>query len=1259
MLIIKNYRNIILICVMSILSFGLEAQDINWAEQVSKNDLVWNNNLDSSFFKGAFIGDGVQGAMITQDNKNPNGIRMMLGHYKAVAHNYISGVDMCDSRVFIGDIVINPIGNATRQTMRMDIWNGETSGIISTDKGEINWTAISDRKNNAFVVKMKTTGEESLATIGFREQWAVSTAFYGGGKDPNKFVSQVATKPARSKQGDIDLITSKMKSRGAQAVATQLVKTDSYQVFYVTIGTDDINDLNKAVQNATLDATNRLNSVITEGDVATLTRNSNWWNDYMKSSYLEIKQDSYWQKFWWLQVYKFGCTSSEKAGLLIDTQGTWTTQCGWSAIWWNLNVQLAYYPMYSANKLEVGRSLVDGIDRIYKSGAFRSNATSFGGKPGGMVGRSTAYDGKGTWGDEFGNLPWALQCYYKYWKYSADDNIGKNLFPILKESTAFLLSLLSKEADGKYHVKEGRSPEYDDSKLYKDANYTLMSIDWSLKALLELDSVYTMNDPLRATWKEKLQNLLPFPTNANGYMINPTQGFDKGHRHYSHLLAIYPYHSVTIDDNQQTKDIITKSVNRWIDLSTTSGAAGYTFTGGCAMYGILGNGDKALTTLDYLKPKIHLNTMYEEGMNPVIETPLSGVESIGYLMLQSWGDVIRIFPALPARWANAKFKDFRAEGAFLVSASSDKGIISDVQIYSEKGKDCILKNPWKDKNFKVTDEGGSKISVEKTGDNYKFTTQAGKRYFLAEVKAPVFKTGSVSNPSEGVRICISEEMKQQDIFSGFVLKVNDNAVKVESVKWLASENSFVLFTAASITKTDKITASYQSGNALSLDGQPLTAFIDKLIENLLPGSAPRVVGATTNSDGSQVLISFSKSLLAASWSKNSISFFSDGKEVVVDSIIKIKTSTSEMILYPAQKTFSTNVLTLSYSGNTIQSDDLGVLLPFTAIPVQNLAPGEPPKVVSASVASNALSVEIILNKNLLDVSNEFPFFSVKINDAFGKIDKVTSDKTKITISLKNPVRYADVVSVDFSGSTIRSTDGGELKLITDLQATNSLKAPVYLAIPGKLEAEKYTVGYGIQFEGTSDTGGGQNVGYIDAGDWLDFAVDVAEDGNYALEYRVAGQGAGKIILQIPGNTDTKTLATTSFPATGAWQTWTTVKTTVSLKKGKQILRAFFANGQTNINWINFVKDTNTGMKTLDDTGFEIFPNPAGQELNIRSTGFEFAKIEIIDMTGKTLFSKKLEYVQNYQIPLALANGTYIIKLSNNSESVNKQFVVQN
>lgn len=157
-------------------------------------------------------------------------------------------------------------------------------------------------------------------------------------------------------------------------------------------------------------------------------------------------------------------------------------------------------------------------------------------------------------------------------------------------------------------------------------------------------------------------------------------------------------------------------------------------------------------------------------------------------------------------------------------------------------------------------------------------------------KPPIFKTGSVTNPSEGVKIYISGEIKPQENFTGFSLKVNKNAVSVDSVKLIASENSFVIYSSAPINNSDTVSASYQPGNVRSVYGKQLTAFTDTLILNLLSGSAPRIVNAITNSEGSQIRITASKSLLAGTWSKNSFSFFSDGTEIVIDSLIQSSSS---------------------------------------------------------------------------------------------------------------------------------------------------------------------------------------------------------------------------------------------------------------------------------------------------------------------------------------------------------------------------------
>jgi alpha-L-fucosidase 2 len=702
---------------------SLFSQQVNWPETVSSADLIWAK-VDSNFYNGAFIGDGIQGAMIMRDAQNPDGIRMLMGHYKAIAHSSISGWEYCDSRVYAGNIIIDPAGNTLSQNMRLNIFNGEAGGTIITDKGKLTWNALSDRKNLVFVVSVKGENGEVDANAGVREEWAITPRIYLENKNPGDYVASLPPKPVKSKQGQIDLVINKMKNRGAHVVASQLVTLhDNSKVLYVAIGVDDSANTTTAASKATTDAISRIQKVVNEGFETARIRNQNWWNNYMLSSKLAIKEDPYWQKFWWLQMYKFGCASSETSDFVIDTQGPWIWETAWAAVWWNLNVQLSYFPMFSGNKLDAGRSLINGVDRIYKSGALKQNA----GGTGIDIGRSTTYEGFGNWGNEYGNLPWVLHCYWKYWQYSGDDEIGRKLFPMLKDNADFLITKLEKQADGKYHLKPSRSPEYTDNVLLNDANYSLMSLHWVMKTLLEMNSYFGFNDTKSTKWQEVIENLVAFPANENGFMVGDGQGFDMGHRHYSHLLAVYPYHTVTTDNGQT--EIIKKSVNRWLNLTEASGNAGYTYTGGCAMLATLNDGNNALRLLDKLKTdKLQPNTMYSEGGGPVIETPLSGVESINYLLLQSWGGIIRVFPAVPSRWKNISFENLRTEGAFLISANLTNGVFDHFFVFSEKGKECKVKNPWKDKKLVVKDETGNSVSGILKDGIYVFPTQTGKKY---------------------------------------------------------------------------------------------------------------------------------------------------------------------------------------------------------------------------------------------------------------------------------------------------------------------------------------------------------------------------------------------------------------------------------------------------------------------------------------------------------------------------------------------------
>jgi endoglucanase len=138
---------------------------------------------------------------------------------------------------------------------------------------------------------------------------------------------------------------------------------------------------------------------------------------------------------------------------------------------------------------------------------------------------------------------------------------------------------------------------------------------------------------------------------------------------------------------------------------------------------------------------------------------------------------------------------------------------------------------------------------------------------------------------------------------------------------------------------------------------------------------------------------------------------------------------------------------------------------------------------------------------------------------------------------------------------------------------------------------------GVDLEATTDTGGGHNVGWIAAGEWIEFTVDVAAAGSYDLKLRVARQPSGSSTMRVlfAGVDKTGDLA---VPSTGGWQTWTDLtRTGVSLSAGPQILRIAMVGGSFNVNWIEIAPasvSTHALSVSLSGTGSgTVTSSPAG------------------------------------------------------------------
>jgi hypothetical protein len=122
-----------------------------------------------------------------------------------------------------------------------------------------------------------------------------------------------------------------------------------------------------------------------------------------------------------------------------------------------------------------------------------------------------------------------------------------------------------------------------------------------------------------------------------------------------------------------------------------------------------------------------------------------------------------------------------------------------------------------------------------------------------------------------------------------------------------------------------------------------------------------------------------------------------------------------------------------------------------------------------------------------------------------------------------------------------------------------------------IQAESYTSMSGIQKENTTDVGGGQNLGYIDPGDWMAYdnvAFNVPAEGRYKVTYRVSSLNGGAR-LTLKESSNDSALGSVDIPKTGAWQSWIDVTQEITLSAGVHNFKLAVDVGKFNINWFRF------------------------------------------------------------------------------------------
>ncbi|MFV0607058.1 MAG: glycosyl hydrolase family 95 catalytic domain-containing protein [Niabella sp.] len=466
------------------------------------------------------------------------------------------------------------------------------------------------------------------------------------------------------------------------------------------------------------DETDATSGELSTGFADNLTTHLSWWRNFWSKSKIELS-DKLIEKQWYLEQYKFG-SAARRGAAPISLQAVWTADNGrvppWHGDYHNdLNTQLSYWPAYSGNHLEESMGYIDFQEK--NKPAYYAHTKKFFQSAGLAMPGVTSLDGSpmGSW-IQYTCGPtvsaWIAHHYYWQWRYGMNKEfLAQKAYPWFKEVALFLENITKLDHRGKRQLPLSASPEVNDNSINawfkENTNFDLALMRFTFEKAAELARELGFEQESKY-WLKILRQFDFFSLeNDNTLKIAPNLKYDVSHRHFSHLLAIYPLGLIKWEDGQQSQGIIAQSLARLDELGP-SAWCGYSYAWLANLKARAKDGAGAAKALEifakaFCSPNsFHLNgDQTKSGFSDFTYRPFTLEGNFAFasglqeMLLQSYAGFIEVMPAVPQSWTSISFQNLRVEGAFLVSAQKVKNKITRLRIFSEIGGVTHVKLPFR------------------------------------------------------------------------------------------------------------------------------------------------------------------------------------------------------------------------------------------------------------------------------------------------------------------------------------------------------------------------------------------------------------------------------------------------------------------------------------------------------------------------------------------------------------------------------------